>query len=623
MQIGIPSPKRAASRENVRVVCRVRPQNTKEIAMGGTPCVTTTHEMIDIVDDNSHNNFSFDKVFGFESTQKEVFEETAVPLVKDVLNGYNATIFAYGQTGTGKTHTMEGNIRDSELKGIIPRVVEALFDGVGETDDNIEFTFIVSYVEIYMEKIRDLLDDTKLKNNLSVREDKIKGLYIAGVTEEYVTSVEELLEIMSAGAHNRATAATGMNEGSSRSHSVFTITVSQLDTKTKASKSGKLVLVDLAGSETVRKTGASGQQLEEAKTINKSLSALGGVINALTDERQTHIPYRDSKLTRLLQDSLGGNSKTVLIIAVSPSTYNAAETISTCRFGMRAKSITNKVKVNQTLSNEELQLLLNKAEKTIELQAGQILNLANQVQTLNKALNGEVVDLSIISNLYNNNANSNININTSNNDELQETINNLTSDLEDEKNESTRKDNEIISLQQLIKEKENLLKEAGELLIEAQYHYENQKERSDSLTKEKSEIIGQLDSIKIQFNDEISKYKFAISENEVTIETLRAENDQLRKEISEMSGDHIDRPNNKSLTSKPNNNSTTSLLTNESNTKLSSNDNDLAINLLDQLDGSIVRSSLDGGLDMIKIKEQYTNLCNEFNLPEDASLSIW
>eukprot|EP01035_Chromulina_nebulosa_P017350 gene17350-22897_t len=269
MQVGLPSPKRVASRENVRVVCRVRPQNTKEIAMGGIPCVTTTHEMIDIIDDNSHNNFSFDKVFGFESTQQEVFEETAVPLVKDVLNGYNATIFAYGQTGTGKTHTMEGNIRDPELKGIIPRVVEALFDGVGETDDNIEFTFIVSYVEIYMEKIRDLLDDTKLKNNLSVREDKIKGLYIAGVTEEYVTSVEELLEIMSAGAHNRATAATGMNEGSSRSHSVFTITVSQLDTKTKASKSGKLVLVDLAGSETVRKTGASGQQLEEAKTINK------------------------------------------------------------------------------------------------------------------------------------------------------------------------------------------------------------------------------------------------------------------------------------------------------------------------------------------------------------------
>jgi kinesin family protein 5 len=133
------------------------------------------------------------------STQAEVFEYTAVPLIQDVLNGYNATIFAYGQTGTGKTHTMEGDINDPDLRGIIPRAVEKLFDGVMEADENIEFTFKVSYVEIYMEKIRDLLDDNHTKNNLTVREDKIKGIYIAGVTEEYVTSDEELLSIMAAG----------------------------------------------------------------------------------------------------------------------------------------------------------------------------------------------------------------------------------------------------------------------------------------------------------------------------------------------------------------------------------------------------------------------------------------
>ena len=173
-----------------------------------------------------------------------------------------------------------------------------------------------------------------------------------------------------------------MNEGSSRSHSVFTITISQKDMSTAAAKSGKLVLVDLAGSEMVRKSNAVGQQLEEAKTINKSLSALGQVIYALTDEKQTHVPYRDSKLTRILQDSLGGNAKTVLIVAISPSSYNFNETLSTLRFGMRAKSIENKVTVNQTRSVEELEGLLVRAEKAIDAQAAHIMSLAAQLQAL-------------------------------------------------------------------------------------------------------------------------------------------------------------------------------------------------------------------------------------------------
>lgn len=164
---------------------------------------------------------------------------------------------------------MEGDIHDERNKGIIPRSVESLFNHVLEADENIEFTFKCSYVEIYMEKIRDLLDSNRVKINLAVREDKIKGIYIAGVTEEYVTSHTELLGIMAVGASNRATAATGMNEGSSRSHSVFTLTVYQKDLSNSSTKSGKLVLVDLAGSEMVRKTNATGTQLEEAKTINK------------------------------------------------------------------------------------------------------------------------------------------------------------------------------------------------------------------------------------------------------------------------------------------------------------------------------------------------------------------
>ena len=334
----------------------------------GTTCVRLSETNVDIqVEDQSHQ-FQFDQIFGPDSTQLEVFDYAATPLIHDVLQGYNATVFAYGQTGSGKTHTMEGNINDENAKGIIPRAVEALFDAVSDADKSLQFTFKVSYVEIYMEKVRDLLDDTRLKVNLTVREDKAKGIHVADVTEVSVKSQQELLEIMAAGALNRATAATGMNVGSSRSHAVFTLTVNQKDTRNGVVKSGKLVLVDLAGSEMVRKSNASGQQLEEAKTINKSLSALGGVINALTDDKQTHIPYRDSKLTRILQDSLGGNSKTVLIIAMSPSSYNAPESLSTMRFGMRAKSIENKVTMNQTRSPEELEAIARLRERLVDAQ---------------------------------------------------------------------------------------------------------------------------------------------------------------------------------------------------------------------------------------------------------------
>lgn len=416
---------------------------------------------------------------------------------------------------------MEGIIHDSNLKGIIPRSVEALFEGVGEADENIEFTFKVSYIEIYMEKIRDLLDDTRLKVNLAVREDKIKGLYVAGVTEEYVTSVPELLDIMAKGSTNRATAATGMNEGSSRSHSVFTVTVTQRNVTNNGSKSGKLVLVDLAGSETVKKTGASGQQLEEAKTINKSLSALGGVINALTDEKNTHIPYRDSKLTRLLQDSLGGNSKTVLIVAVSPSSFNASETISTLRFGTRAKSIQNKVTINQTRTVDELEALLSKAEKLLEIKDIEILNLKSRKSvsgTTTEELDKENETLS----------------------ELYEKIKLLTSDLDDERNESSRKDQENAALLSKLKEKELNLAEASQLIVDSHSHYESLREKYEVVLREKLDLASQVESDKISFTSEISKIKFDLQEIEVSNETLRYENAQLKAEIKEMSGDTMD-----------------------------------------------------------------------------------
>ncbi len=375
--------------------------------------------------------------------------------------------------------------------------------------------------------MRDLLDHHRVKTNLLIREDKTNGIYIAGVTEEYATSEEELYGIMGAGALNRAVAATGMNEGSSRSHSVFLITVTQRDVSNSTSKSGKLYLVDLAGSETVKKTNSSGQQLEEAKTINKSLSALGQVIFALTDEKSTHVPYRDSKLTRILQDSLGGNAKTVLIIAASPSSYNAVETLSTLRFGTRAKSITNKVVLNATRSVEELEILLAKAEKAIDAQQSHIMGLVAQLQSYansgiipnESGARSESESLLI--------------------EKLKQQIMDLQSELDEERQESENKTMENQKLVALLVEKDAVLVEAGGIMQDCQQLYEHSKAKCEVLTREKSDLFVELQAFRSQADDDMAKVKFEMQELEVTVETLKAENAKLRNEIAEMSGDDM------------------------------------------------------------------------------------
>ncbi|TMW65051.1 hypothetical protein Poli38472_009218 [Pythium oligandrum] len=386
-----PPPSNDGSRSAVRVCCRVRPQNAKELAIpGAKKCVAVTDNQIDVKTGDGNQTFTYDHVFDDTDDQQVIFDNVARPVVQDIMDGYNATIFAYGQTSSGKTYTMEGaSIDDPQLRGIIPRTATEIFNNVMAADENIEFIVKVSYIEIYMEHIRDLLDPYKSKVNLQVREDAQRGIFVEGMTEISVTSDEELLSTMRDGAANRAVAATGMNEGSSRSHSVFMVTLYQRNLVNQATKAGKLYLVDLAGSEMVRKTGASGKQLEEAKTINKSLSALGNVINALTDPSSQHIPYRDSKLTRVLQESLGGNSKTALIINVSPSSYNTSETISTLRFGTRAKSIKNKAVVNEQRSVEEYKIMLAKAEKVINSQQTYIISLEARLASLGVDLSKE------------------------------------------------------------------------------------------------------------------------------------------------------------------------------------------------------------------------------------------
>ena len=273
---------------------------------------------------------------------------------------------------------MGSDIEDDQQRGIIPRIVEQMFTSILQSPGNIEYTVRVSYMEIYMEKIRDLL--VPQNDNLPVHEEKSRGVYVKGLLEIYVSSVQEVFEVMRRGGAARATAATNMNQESSRSHSIFVITITQKNVETGSAKSGQLFLVDLAGSEKVGKTGASGQTLEEAKKINKSLSALGMVINSLTDGKSTHIPYRDSKLTRILQESLGGNSRTTLIINCSPSSYNDQETVSTLRFGVRAKAIKNKAKINAELSPLELKQLLKKAQSQVTSYENYVASLEGEVQ---------------------------------------------------------------------------------------------------------------------------------------------------------------------------------------------------------------------------------------------------
>lgn len=337
--------------DSIKVVCRFRPLNDSEEKAGSKFVVKFPQNAEENCLSIGGKVYLFDKVFKPNASQEKVYSEAAKSIVSDVLAGYNGTIFAYGQTSSGKTHTMEGVIGDPTKQGIIPRIVNDIFNHIYSMEVNLEFHIKVSYYEIYMDKIRDLLDVSKV--NLSVHEDKNRVPYVKGATERFVSSPEDVFEVIEEGKSNRHIAVTNMNEHSSRSHSVFLINVKQENLENQKKLSGKLYLVDLAGSEKVSKTGAEGTVLDEAKNINKSLSALGNVISALADGNKTHIPYRDSKLTRILQESLGGNARTTIVICCSPASFNEAETKSTLEFGKRAKTVKNVVCVNEELTAEE------------------------------------------------------------------------------------------------------------------------------------------------------------------------------------------------------------------------------------------------------------------------------
>ncbi|XP_043918820.1 kinesin-like protein KIF3C [Protopterus annectens] len=343
------------SGETVKVVVRCRPMSRKEEATDNDRVVDLDIKLGQVTIANPKatpgelsKTFTFDAVYDANSKQSDVYDETVRPLIDSVLQGFNGTVFAYGQTGTGKTYTMQGVWADQEKRGIIPNSFEHIFTHISRSQ-NQQFLVRASYLEIYQEEIRDLLSKDQNKK-LELKENPETGVYIKDLSSFVTKNVKEIEHVMNIGNQARSVGATNMNEHSSRSHAIFVITIECSETDEDGEshiRVGKLNLVDLAGSERQSKTGVQGDRLKEASKINLSLSALGNVISALVDGKSSHIPYRDSKLTRLLQDSLGGNAKTIMIATIGPASCNYDESLITLRYANRAKNIKNKPRINE------------------------------------------------------------------------------------------------------------------------------------------------------------------------------------------------------------------------------------------------------------------------------------
>ncbi|KAH9951942.1 P-loop containing nucleoside triphosphate hydrolase protein [Amylocystis lapponica] len=387
-----PPPPQDDSEINIRVVIRCRRRSEREMQENSPIIVSTSGpkgqditietsapvSSLGVVTLPPTRTYPFDSVFGPEADQAMVYHEVVSPMLEEVLMGYNCTLFAYGQTGTGKTYTMQGDLamtamgNPSPQAGMIPRVLFRLFHQLESS--GADYSVKISFIELYNEELRDLLAPDLAapvgttqpmgmggskdgQGNLKIFDDASKkGVFIQGLEEACVKDAADALALLTKGSHRRQIAATKFNDHSSRSHSVFSITVHTKETSSMGDdllKVGKLNLVDLAGSENIGRSGAENKRAREAGMINQSLLTLGRVINALVD-RSSHVPYRESKLTRLLQDSLGGRTKTCIIATVSPARSNMEETLSTLDYAMRAKSIRNRPEVNQRMTRNSL-----------------------------------------------------------------------------------------------------------------------------------------------------------------------------------------------------------------------------------------------------------------------------
>ncbi|XP_034238721.1 kinesin-like protein KIF11-A [Thrips palmi] len=360
------SSKAKSTNQNIQVFVRVRPSNASEQKSRSIVDLKSDREISvkDPKQSNTFKTFAFNNVFGPNSAQVDVYRSVVQPLIDEVLSGYNCTVFAYGQTGTGKTFTMEGerstdaNVtwEKDPLAGIVPRTLSQLFDELRLLQ--VDFSVKVSFLELYNEELFDLLSSSDDMTKLRIFEDSSKkgAVIVSGLEEVSVHSKADVYNIMKKGSDKRRTASTLMNARSSRSHTVFTVTVHIKESANEGEevmRTGKMNLVDLAGSENIGRSGAVDKRAREAGNINQSLLTLGRVITALVD-RSPHVPYRESKLTRILQESLGGRTKTSIIATVSPAACNLEETLSTLDYAHRAKNILNKPEINQRLCKKTM-----------------------------------------------------------------------------------------------------------------------------------------------------------------------------------------------------------------------------------------------------------------------------
>lgn len=511
---------------SIKVLCRFRPLNQAEVLRGDKFIPIFQGDDSVII---GGKPYVFDRVFPPNTTQEQVYHACAMQIVKDVLAGYNGTIFAYGQTSSGKTHTMEGKLHDPQLMGIIPRIARDIFNHIYSMDENLEFHIKVSYFEIYLDKIRDLLDVTK--TNLSVHEDKNRVPFVKGCTERFVSSPEEILDVIDEGKSNRHVAVTNMNEHSSRSHSIFLINIKQENMETEQKLSGKLYLVDLAGSEKVSKTGAEGAVLDEAKNINKSLSALGNVISALAEGTKSYVPYRDSKMTRILQDSLGGNCRTTMFICCSPSSYNDAETKSTLMFGQRAKTIKNTASVNLELTAEQWK---KKYEKEKEKTKAQRETIAKLEAELSRWRNGENVpeterlageDAVLGAELceetpLNDNSSIVVRIAPEERQKYEEEIRRLYKQLDD-------KDDEINQQSQLIEKLKQQMLDQEELLVstrgdneKVQRELSHLQSENDAAKDEVKEVLQALEELAVNYDQKSQEVEEKSQQNQLLVDEL-------------------------------------------------------------------------------------------------------
>ncbi|KAI2660607.1 Kinesin heavy chain isoform 5C [Labeo rohita] len=471
----------------VKVMCRFRPLNESEINRGDKYIPKFKGEDTVVI---SGKPYIFDRVLPPNTTQEQVYDTCAKQIVKGyVLDGYNGTIFAYGQTSSGKTHTMEGQLHNSQLKGIIPRIAQDIFDHIYSMDENLEFHIKFPKPTWLSMRIRT-------------------GYHLSrGCTERFVSSPEDVMDVIDEGKSNRHVAVTNMNEHSSRSHSIFLINIKQENVETEKKLSGKLYLVS--------KTGAEGSVLDEAKNINKSLSALGNVISALAEGTKTHVPYRDSKMTRILQDSLGGNCRTTIVICCSP-----------------AKTIKNTVSVNMELTAEEWKKKYEKEkEKTRNLKII-IQRLENELKRWRKGETVPVDEQHSSKELKNSEAAPVIDtsapppepISDSEKTQYEELINDLYQQLDD-------KDDEINQHSQLAENLKQQMVDQDELLASTRRDYEKIQEdlsrlqhENEAAKEEVKEVLQALEELAVNYDQKSHE-----------VEEKNKTNQQLTEELMQKS----------------------------------------------------------------------------------------